>query len=115
MAYRLLVVPGDSEDLRALQSQLGGDVEVQVLDSANDALWEVRNTPPEVIVANVDLPGMSGLDLAEILPNFGVPTKVVLWSRTPDPQAARQAAGAGVHHFFNGAVPPGDLHSALYE
>jgi CheY-like chemotaxis protein len=115
MAYRLLVVPGDSEDLRALQSQLGGDVEVQVFDSANDALWEVRNTPPEVIIANVDLPGMSGLDLAEILPNFGVPTKVVLWSRAPDLDAARQAAGVGVHHFFNGAVSPGDLHSALYE
>ena len=115
MAYRLLVVPGDSDDLRALQGQLGGDVEVQVLESANDALWEVRNTPPEVIVANVDLPGMTGLDMAEILPNFGVPTKVVLWSRSPDLDAARQAAGAGVHHFFNGAVPAGDLHTALMQ
>lgn len=115
MGYRLLVVPGDSEDLRTLPSQLGSDVEVQVLDSANDALWEVRNTPPEVIIANVELPGMSGLDLAEILPNFGVPTKVFLWSRAPDQQAAKQATSAGVHRFFNGAVPVGELHSALYD
>jgi CheY-like chemotaxis protein len=113
MAYRLLVVPGDSDDLRALQDQLGGEVEVQVLESANDALWEVRNTPPTLIVANVDLPGMTGLDMAEILPNFGVPTRIVLWSRTPDLDAAKQAAGAGVHHFFNGAVPAGELHSAV--
>src|SRR5919202_6086517 len=97
MAYRLLIIPGDNEALRALQGQLAGDVEVQVLDSANDALWEVRNSPPEVIVADVQLPGMSGLDLAEILPNFGVPTKVVLWSRAPNRQAAEQAASHGVH------------------
>src|SRR5690242_10480113 len=100
MAYRLLVVPGDSEALRALPGQLAGDVVVQVLDSANDALWEVRNAPPEVIVANVHLPGMSGMDLAEILPNFGVPTKVVLWSRDPDQQAAQQAADNGVYRFL---------------
>lgn len=113
MAYRLLVVPGDSEELRAIQGQLGQDVEVQVLESANDALWEVRNTPPEVIIANVNLPGMTGLDMAEILPNFGVITKVVLWSRSPDLDAAKQAAGAGVHYFFNGSVPASELHSAL--
>jgi CheY-like chemotaxis protein len=113
MAYRLLVVPGDSDDLRALQHQLGSEVDVHVLESANDALWEVRNTPPTLIVANVELPGMTGLDMAEILPNFGVPTRIVLWSRTPDLDAARQAAGAGVHHFFNGSVPAGELHSAV--
>jgi len=92
MAYRLLIIPGDNADLRALSGQLAEDVEVQVLDSANDALWEVRNSPPEAIVADMELPGMSGMDLAEILPNFGVPTRVVLWSRAPDHKAAEQAA-----------------------
>src|SRR5689334_10662803 len=92
MAYRLLIIPGDNADLRALSNQLAADVEVQIRDSANDALWEVRNSPPAAIVADVELPGMSGLDLAEILPNFGVPTRVVLWSRSPDHKAAAQAA-----------------------
>jgi len=115
MAYRLLIVPGDNEALRALQGQLGSDVEVQVLNSANDALWEVRNSPPEAIIADVDLPGMSGLDLAEILPNFGVSTKVVLWSREPDSQAAQQAASHGVHHFLNGPLAPADLRNLLYD
>src|SRR5262245_53112284 len=115
MAYRLLVVPGDNEALRALQGQLADDVEVQVLDSANDALWEVRNAPPQAIVASVQLPGMSGLDLAEILPNFGVPTKVVLWSREPDRQAAQQAAEHGVYRFLSGPISADDLYSTLYD
>jgi DNA-binding NarL/FixJ family response regulator len=115
MAYRLLIVPGDNEDLRTLQGQLADDIEVRVLDSANDALWEVRNSPPEVIVADVELPGMSGLDMAEILPNFGVPTRVVLWSRALNPQAAEQAASHGVHRFLHGPLSPSELHAALYE
>jgi DNA-binding NarL/FixJ family response regulator len=115
MAYRLLIVPGDNQELRALSGQLGDDVEVQILDSANDALWEVRNSPPEVIVADVELPGMSGLDLAEILPNFGVPTRVVLWSREPNRKAAEQAASHGVHLFLNGPLSSSELHDAVYQ
>ena len=114
MAYRLLIIPGDNADLRALSGQLAEDVEVQVLDSANDALWEVRNSPPEAIVADMELPGMSGMDLAEILPNFGVPTRVVLWSRTPNRKAAEQAASHGVHTFLDGPLSPSQLHDAVY-
>jgi CheY-like chemotaxis protein len=114
MAYRLLIIPGDNADLRALSGQLAEDVEVQILDSANDALWEVRNSPPEAIVADVELPGMSGMDLAEILPNFGVPTRVVLWSRSPDHKAAEQAASHGVHTFLNGPLSSSELHDAVY-
>src|SRR5262245_57228096 len=115
MAYRLLIIPGDNADLRALSGQLAEDVEVQVLDSANDALWEVHNSPPEAIVADMELPGMSGMDLAEILPNFGVPTRVVLWSRVPNHKAAEQAATHGVHLFLNGPISSSDLHNALYQ
>jgi CheY-like chemotaxis protein len=115
MAYRLLIVPGDNEELRALPGQLADDVEARVLDTANDALWEVRNSPPEAIVADMELPGMSGMDLAEILPNFGVPTRVVLWSRVPNRKAAEQAASHGVHMFLNGPISSSDLHNALYE
>src|SRR6476469_7121325 len=115
MAYRLLIIPGDNADLRALSGQLADDVEVQVLDSANDALWEVRNSPPEAIVADMELPGMSGMDLAEILPNFGVPTRVVLWSREPNRKAAEQAASHGVHLFLNGPLSSSELHDAVYQ
>jgi CheY-like chemotaxis protein len=115
MAYRLLIVPGDNEALRALPGQLADDVETRILDTANDALWEVRNAPPEVIVADVELPGMSGLDLAEILPNFGVTTRVVLWSREPNHQAAEQAVANGVHRFLNGPISASELRDALYE
>jgi DNA-binding NarL/FixJ family response regulator len=115
MAYRLLIVPGENAVLRSLPEQLAPDVETMVLDSANDALWEVRSAPPQAIVADLDLPGMSGLDLAEILPNFNVPTRVVLWSRADAPDAAQQASSVGVHRFLSGEVAPHELHAVLYD
>jgi CheY-like chemotaxis protein len=109
MANRLMVIPGDSADLRALPSQMSGEFEVQLLENANDALWEVRMIAPDVIVANVDLAGMSGLDLAEILPNFGVVTRVVLWSQRANPQATQQATELGVYRFLTAPIAIGDL------
>ncbi|GIW00227.1 response regulator [Roseiflexus sp.] len=114
MTYRLVVVPGDSSELRALPGRFADAVEVQTLDTANDALWEVRNDPPGVIIANVDLPGMSGIDLAEILPNFGAPTRLVLWSRHADPQIARRVAGFGVQHVVSSDMALDDLCDLLY-
>lgn len=114
MSYRLLVVPGEHETLRALSGQFGDDVEVRLIDSANDALWEVRSDPPAAIIAAVDLPGMSGLEMAEILPNFDVPTRVLLWSREPDQSLQKQAESYGIYRFLHGAISPDDLHAALY-
>ncbi|HMO56659.1 MAG TPA: response regulator [Roseiflexaceae bacterium] len=114
MAHRLLIVPGDSDELRGLAEHLTGGVATQVFESANDALWEVRNSPPDAIIANVQLDGMSGLDIAEILPNFGVDTRVLLWSRTGDLAAAQQAASLGVYRYLSGQASTDDLHDAVH-
>lgn len=115
MAYNLMIIPGESDSLRAIPELMGDSAQVQIIDDANSALWEVRSTPPDVVLANIDLPGMSGLDLAEIIPNFGLSTRVVLWSATPNPEAQQQASEFGVTQFFNGnmdseAIRIGLLH-----
>ena len=114
MAYRLLILPGTNQALRELANEFSSDVDVQVMDSANDALWEIRQSAPTAIVADTDLPGMSGLDLAEIVPNFGGATQIVLWSREPDAQVEKQAAQQGVHHFLSGPQSTEQLKNTVY-
>jgi CheY-like chemotaxis protein/predicted regulator of Ras-like GTPase activity (Roadblock/LC7/MglB family) len=99
MEYRLLVVAGKNETLLALPSQLS-EVEVKLVEMANEALWELRSDPPHAIVAGFDLPDMSGLDLAEIIPNFDLPTPIILVSSTVDLDAQQRAAELGVHGFL---------------
>ena len=112
MTYRLMVVAAEQSSLRSLAEQLGDAVQVQFFASANDALWEVRTNPPEALLAEVDAPGMTGIELAEILPNFEVPTRLVLYSPTDD--AARHVAeAAGVFRFLCEPITLAELREAL--
>ncbi len=115
MAYRLMVIPGSSEVLSTLPEQLGPDVEVKLLESANDALWEVRSAPPEALIADVDLPDMNGLEMAEILSSFDVPTRVLLYSRAQNAMAQKQAEEFGVYNFLQDPISSEELHAALHE
>ncbi|MFV9503481.1 MAG: response regulator [Oscillochloridaceae bacterium umkhey_bin13] len=112
MTYRLMVVAAADAALRGLVGQLGAEVQVQFCESANDALWEVRGNPPEALLAEVELSGMTGLELAEILPNFEVPTKIVLYSATNE-AARADAEAVGVFRFLSGALSADDLRTAL--
>ncbi len=112
MTYRLIVVATENASLRGLAGQLGDAVSVQLFDSANDALWELRSNPPEALLAEVDLPGMTGVELAEILPNFEVLTRVVLYSPSDD-SARGEAEAAGVFKFLSGPISPDELRATL--
>lgn len=114
MAYRILVVAGENEALRALSGQIP-NIEVKLIDSANEALWEVRTAPPEAIIADMNLPDMNGLEMAEILPNFDVPTRIILWSREENKAAQRHAETLGVHRFLSGDVSTEELHTVIQE
>jgi DNA-binding NarL/FixJ family response regulator len=113
MTYRIVVVAGENQALRALTEQLGDNVQVKMIESANEALWEVRSDPPEVIIADLDLSEMSGLEMAEILPNFDVPTKIVIWSRSENPTAEKEAKEFGVSAFLSGSISVSDIQAAI--
>src|SRR5689334_8729741 len=102
MAYRLLIIPGDNADLRALSGQLADVVEVQVLDSAHDALWDVCLSAPSALVADMEWLSMRGMAIAGILPDYCLPTRVVLCSADDVQNAAEQVATHGVYTFLNG-------------
>lgn len=115
MAYRLMVVAGENEALRAIVGQLGDDFQVTHFDSADEALWDIRDNPPEALIADVDLPGMSGIDLAEIMPNFELRTRLLLWSRGENAAARQQAGELGVYHFFSGEVAADTVTATIRE
>jgi CheY-like chemotaxis protein len=113
MAYRLLVVAGENETLRALPDQLD-TIEVRQIESANDALWEVRTAPPEAIIADTDLPDMSGIDMAGILPSFDVQTRVILWSRTADAATRQKVEALGIYQFLQGDLSSEELQAVIH-
>jgi DNA-binding NarL/FixJ family response regulator len=113
MTYRIVVVAGENEALRALTGQLGDNIEVRQIDSANEALWEIRSDPPHVIIADLDLSEMSGLEMAEILPNFDLPTRMIICSQKENHSAEQEAKSLGVSGFLQGSFSSEELQAAV--
>ncbi len=113
MTYRIVVVARDNPILRSLPDAMAGDAEVKLFTSANEALWSISSEPPDIVLSEIDLDEMSGLDLAEIVPNFDPHTRVILWGTGPSSADRARAAAAGVSRVLSGDVSLDTLRGAL--
>jgi DNA-binding NarL/FixJ family response regulator len=80
---------------------------------AESALEQVRENPWDVVVADISLPGASGLDLIKQLrrSNPALPTVVI--SMHPAAQFARRALSAGAYGYLTKDSDPGEFITAI--
>ena len=100
MAIRLVLVDDHPIVLDGLVDlfRVAGDFEVVATASDGEsALVAVRAHRPDVLVADVRLPGLSGLDVAGEVIRSGLLTRVVLLTAEIDDDQALQAVRLGVH------------------
>lgn len=65
---KVLVVEDNPASLKLLRLVLSIDgFQVEALTTAEDALDSMRAGPPRAVVADIQLPGMDGLDLARVV------------------------------------------------
>jgi CheY-like chemotaxis protein len=112
MSHRLLLVAAEHAPLRTLVNALGNELQLQIFASPNQALWAVRKEPPDLLLAELDLPELSGLEVAEILPNFEAPTRMLLYSSS-NGQLDRAAEAAGVFRCLHGDLSVAELRAAI--
>lgn len=113
MTYRIVVVARANPVLRSLPAAMAGDATVQIFDSANDALWAISTEPPDLVLSELELDEMSGLDLAEIVPNFDPHTRVVLWGAGLSNADRERAKAAGVSTVLSGEVSLDAVRAAV--
>jgi len=95
MDRRLLLVDDDpllTDSLEFLLRQEG--YEVTVAASGSDALQEARTTPPDLVLLDVNLPGMSGVEAAAHLSSGPV---VVLLSTYDEDEFDSSGCGAAAY------------------
>ena len=95
MAALIMIAPGNNQVLQHVARQMNGLGDVVVVASANDVLWQSRQTPPRIVLADAQLQDMSGTELAEILPNFAPQTRILICGVAQgELEAQVQAVGA---------------------
>ena len=100
MAIRLVLVDDHPIVLDGLVDLFRAAGDFEVVATASDgesALVAVRAHRPDVLVADVRLPGLSGLDIAGEVIRSGLLTRVVLLTAEIDDDQALQAVRLGVH------------------
>lgn len=93
-----------------LQSDV--DVVARASDGA-EALQAVRDQHAEVVLTDIEMPTMTGLELAEAVRDERLPTKVLIVTTFARPGYLRRAMDAGVAGYVLKADPIDDLVQAL--
>lgn len=94
---------------RAGIESLGADFEVTAVSSAETALKSLEKGSFDLLMADVMLPGISGMELMARFRRKNPETKVILVSGVPDPELRRQIARSGAEAFFFKPVELSDL------
>jgi len=112
-----LVLAEDQAMVRgALAALLGLEADLEVVAEAGDgdAAWQaVLAQRPDILVTDIEMPGLSGLDLAQKLQGAGLTTRVVILTTFARAGYLRRALDAGVRGYLLKDAPSQQLAAAL--
>jgi two-component system response regulator DesR len=112
-----LVLAEDQALVRgALAALLGLESDLQVVAEAGDgeAAWQaVRVHAPDLLVTDIEMPGLTGLDVALKVQEAGLATRVVIITTFARAGYLRRAMDAGVRGYLLKDAPSEQLAAAL--
>lgn len=108
MAIRILVVDDDETVRRSLAEALAGEAsEVRAAATAEDALGIVDEAAPDVVISDVRMPGLDGIELLRLLNERAPSIDVIIMTAYDDMPTVVAAMREGAFDFLS---KPLDLH-----
>jgi two-component system, NarL family, response regulator DesR len=113
---RVLIAEDQAMVAGALAALLGNQPDIDVVGTAHDgraALIAVRTLKPDVLLTDIEMPGMSGLDLAAAVRLEQVPSRVVILTTFARQGYLRRALEAGALGYVLKDAPSSRLADAI--
>jgi len=113
---RLLLAEDQAMVRGALSALLGLETDIEVLAAVADgeAAWrELQRLKPDVLVTDIEMPGLTGLELAQRIHRHQLPTRVVIVTTFARPGFLRRALDAGVVGYLLKDAPADNLINAV--
>ena len=113
---RVLLAEDQAMVLGALSALLGLESDIEVVGAAADGetAWrDVQRLKPDVLVTDIEIPGLTGLELAQRIQRHEMTTKVVIVTTFARPGFLRRALDAGVAGYLLKDAPAENLAEAL--
>ena len=113
---RILLAEDQAMVRGALSALLGLESDIDVVGAAADgeSAWrELQRLKPDVLVTDIEMPGLTGLELAQRIQRQALPVKVVIVTTFARAGFLRRALDAGVCGYLLKDAPAEDLAEAL--
>jgi two-component system response regulator DesR len=113
---RVLLAEDQAMVRGALAALLDMEPDIEVLGSAPDgeAAWrELQRLAPDLLVTDIEMPGLTGLELAQRVQRHELPVKVVIVTTFARPGFLRRALDAGVLGYLLKDAPAEKLAESL--
>ena len=113
---RVLLAEDQAMVLGALSALLGLESDIEVVGAAADGetAWrDVQRLKPDVLVTDIEMPSLTGLELAQRIQRQEMTTKVVIVTTFARPGFLRRALDAGVAGYLLKDAPAENLAEAL--
>lgn len=113
---RVLLAEDQAMVRGALSALLSLESDIEVVGAAADgeAAWrELQRTTPDLLVTDIEMPGLTGLELAQRIQRHELATKVVIVTTFARAGFLRRALDAGVSGYLLKDAPAEDLAEAL--
>jgi two-component system invasion response regulator UvrY len=114
---RVLIVDDHPIVTSGFRALLAGDAEIVILE-ASDAESGERTfvaEQPDVCVLDINLPGVSGFELARRILTHAASARIIMFSMNDDPIFAVRAIEAGAKGYVSKSGDPWDLVEAIRE
>jgi two-component system response regulator DesR len=113
---RVLLAEDQAMVRGALSALLNLESDIEVLGSSADgeAAWrDLQKLKPDVLVTDIEMPGLTGLELAQRIQRHELPMKVIIVTTFARPGFLRRALDAGVSGYLLKDAPAENLAEAL--
>jgi two-component system, NarL family, response regulator DesR len=116
MNIRVLIAEDQGMILGALAALLDMEADIDVVARAangNDALRLTAESHPDVVITDIEMPGMTGLEFAEALKQQGSTARVIIVTTFARPGYLRRAMDVGVKGYLLKDSPAQQLAQAI--
>jgi DNA-binding NarL/FixJ family response regulator len=112
---RVLIVDDHPIVISGCRAMLADDTDIVISEAADADSGEVSFTAetPDVSVIDINLPGVSGFELARRILRRDADARIIMFSMNDDPIFAARAIEAGAKGYVSKSGDPSDLVSAI--